>query len=106
MAGEFGGPLGGANPQDLAGSVQASEGNWGGVLLHGIEVRLPRFGVPFAKGWIQKLQSKVNSLFCGLFGLSDRTRQLWLYLQVQYGGLGCHGLRSERIFVTYIKQCN
>ena len=43
-------------------------------------------GFPLKKEWIQKLQAKINSLFCGLFGLSDRTAHLWLYLPVQFGG--------------------
>ena len=63
-------------------------------------------GFPLKKEWIQRLQSKVNSLFCGLFGLSDRTAHLRLYLPVQFGGLGCPwlALRADLRFLHQAMQ--
>ena len=39
-------------------------------------------GFPLDEPWMKKLQSTLNSVLCGFFGLSDRTARLFLYLPV------------------------
>ena len=51
--------------------------------------------------WLKKLQATLNSVFCGVFGLSDRTAHLFLYLPPENGGLGCPWL-TIRADVRYL----
>ena len=59
-------------------------------------------GFPLACEWLQGLQQKLNALFCRLYGLSDRTAHLLLYLPMHAGGLGCPWL-TVRADVRYLK---
>ena len=46
-------------------------------------------GFPLEGPWLKKLQTTLNSVFCGVFGLSDRMAHLFLSLAPENGGLGC-----------------
>ena len=46
-------------------------------------------GFAFQHSWLEGLQGVLDSVFCGILGLSGRTAKLFLRLPVEYGGAGC-----------------
>ena len=60
-------------------------------------------GFPLEGPWLKKLQTTLNSVFCGVFGLSDRTAHLFLYLPPE-NGVGCPWLtiRADARYVTSV----
>ena len=60
-------------------------------------------GFAFQHQWLEGLQGVLDSVHCGLLGLSGRTAKLFLRLPVEFGGAGCPWL-AVRADLRYLHQ--
>ena len=60
-------------------------------------------GFAFQHPWLEGLQGVLDSVFCGILGLSGRNARLFLRLPVEYGGAGCPWL-TVRADLRYLHQ--